>query len=434
MSKWIQDYRQSILVKRMIAVLGIDVLVKASGIILLPLYLRLMSQAEFGMYSYILSIVVTLSVVLNFGLYIPLSKLYHDCQNEAARGRLLFTVFLMLTIALSVLMVPIYLFRIDFLFIKILFKNPIDYERYRLAILLSVLATVFSFMLTNFFYTSEKINHLKKYNFTRIIGINLIAIGVLYVYRNDDHVHLRLVATYVVELVLAALFYYFCIREMRPQFNLNLISPSFKLGFPVMISAILGIVINFSDKFFLEKYGTLHELSVYYLAISFSGILATIYTSFQNAWLPLFFKEKDVQRNFDKTKRLSLRLLGAFTVLGFLILILMAILLATKIIQVKYQSTLFVLPILLVTQIISALVPVYSNYLIYFEKTYYTLLIGAGVCFVSLSLSFLLIPSLGMYGAALVSLVSNLCYLCAYFVISRSFKRNHLQLSTGINK
>jgi O-antigen/teichoic acid export membrane protein len=87
---------------------------------------------------------------------------------------------------------------------------------------------------------------------------------------------------------------------MRPRFDLKLVGPAFRLGLPVMLSAVLGIVINFSDKFFLEKYGTLNELSVYYLAISFSGILATIYASFQNAWLPLFFKEKDVQQNYKK--------------------------------------------------------------------------------------------------------------------------------------
>src|SRR5580765_4410568 len=102
LAKWLQEYRQSILVRRMFAVLGIDVLVKASGIIFLPLFLRLMNQEEFGLYNYILSIVLTFSIVLNFGLYIPLSKLYHDCKNDVAKGQLLFSIFLMLGVALIV--------------------------------------------------------------------------------------------------------------------------------------------------------------------------------------------------------------------------------------------------------------------------------------------------------------------------------------------
>jgi O-antigen/teichoic acid export membrane protein len=434
LGKWVKLYSGNILLRRMFTVLSIDILVKASGIILLPLYLRLMSQEEFGLYSYILSIVFTFSVVLNFGLYIPLSKFYHDSKDKIARGQLLFSTFAMLLLALCVFLIPIYFFRLDYRLVKLLFNNPIDYGKYRIPILFSVVTTVFSFMLTNYFFTSEKINHLKKYNAFRIIGINLAALLVLYVFAQDDHVYLRLIAAYTVEFGISVMFYYFCIREMKISFKWELIYPSFKLATPVMISAVLGIVINFGDKFFLEKYGTLHELSVYYLAISFSGILATIYASFQNAWLPLFFKERDVLRNFEKTKRFSIKIFIGFLVLGILIMIGFALLLATGIIQQKYRSALYVLPILLLTQIISALVPVYSNYVVYFEKTYYTLVIGGLICCVNLSLSFLLIPSLGMYGAATVSLVSNLCYLSAYFLLSQLFKKSYVQLSTSLNK
>ena len=96
------------------------------------------------------------------------------------------------------------------------------------------------------------------------------------------------------------------------------------------------------------------------------------------------------------------------------------------IIQQKYEQTLYILPIMLISQIFSAMVPLYTNYLIYFEKTYLTSVTGFLLCIVSLGLSMLLIPSFGVYGAATVSLLSNLTYLCVYYFIIRWFTKRLL--------
>src|SRR5579864_8594469 len=88
----VTKYRDNLLINRLFAVLSIDILVKLAGVILLPVYLRLMTQDEYGLYGYLLSIIFTFSVVLNFGLYIPISKFYHDFESEEDRGHLLFTI------------------------------------------------------------------------------------------------------------------------------------------------------------------------------------------------------------------------------------------------------------------------------------------------------------------------------------------------------
>jgi O-antigen/teichoic acid export membrane protein len=199
-----------------------------------------------------------------------------------------------------------------------------------------------------------------------------------------------------------------------------------KLALPVMLSAIFGIVINFSDKFFLEKYGSFKDMSYYYLAVSCASVIPMIFTSFQNAWLPLFLKEKDLRKNIAKTNKLMLRLFLIFLILSVLILLFVKILLALNIIQNNYNETMFILPILLVSQIISALVPLYTNYLVYFEKTHIVSVTGLTVCCVSLGLSMLIIPRFGVYGAAIVSLVSNLSYFIIYYFIVKIYKEKKI--------
>jgi O-antigen/teichoic acid export membrane protein len=393
-----------------------------------------MTQEEYGLYGYFISIILTFSIVLNFGLYIPLSKLYHDLSAPADRGKLLYTLFVMLTIGLFCSLFPIYFFGLDYTIIKILFKNPINYNAYRYTLLLAIIVSVCNFMLTNFFFTSEKINHIKRYNIWRIICINVFSLGFLYYFQNKDTVGLRLEVTYIVEGILFLLFAVYPFKEFHFTFNKALVKNSIKLALPVMFSAIFGIFINFSDKFFLEKYNSFADLSYYYLAISVAGVIPVIFVSFQNAWLPLFLKEKDVEKNVLKTNKLIFQLSIVFISISLLLILALKMTFIFGIIQEKYHEALSVLPILLLSQIVAAIVPIYTNYLIYFSKTYITPVTGIIICFINVGLNIVLIPRYGPYGAATVSLISNSAYLVIYYFITTNYIKKHIAVKPAISE
>jgi O-antigen/teichoic acid export membrane protein len=426
---WVRNriavYTESLLVKRLFAVLSVDILVKLSGMLLLPVYLRLMTQDEYGLYNYLISIISTFAIVLNFGLYIPLSKFYHDRTGAQERGELLFTVFSLLASILAIVLIPIYLFHWDYQIVKILFKNQIDYDSYRAGIAMAIIGTVCQFMLANFFYTSERIGRLQRYNIFRVIGINVLAVGFLFTLRGKaDDVMVRLECAYAVELVLFLAFAYPSLKELRTPFHMRIAVSGLKLALPVMVSAIFGIVINFGDKFFLEKYTSFKNLSYYFLAVSCASLIPLVFTSFQNAWLPLFLKEKDISANIRKTNKLLVRIFLVFVGLSVLMIIFLKVVLVLGIIQSKYQEALYILPIMLLSQIFSALIPLYTNYLIYFEKTYITSITGLAICMLSIGLDLLLIPQYGVYGAAAASLLSNLCFLIInYYIIKVNIKK-----------
>lgn len=426
----IAKYKENILVKRLLTVLGIDILVKISGILLLPIYLLLMTQEEYGLYGYLLSIIMTFSLVLNFGLYIPISKFYHDYQDAAKRGELLFTISLLLAVMLTCVVLPVYLLGWDYELVKILFKNPVDYKDYRGAVLIAIIVSVFSFMLTTFFFTSEKLKHLKTYNVFRVIFINVITIFFLYLLRNTDSVGIRLQATYLTELILFLAFYYFYIKEIQFKFNKKVAIAGLKLALPVMVSAIFGIGINFSDKFFLEKYSSFKDLSYYYLAVSLASAIPLIFASLQNAWLPLFLKEKDIHKNIAATNKLMRTLLIGFMLLSVLIMIFFKIVLDLGIIQAKYSEAIGILPLLLISQMISSLVSLHTNYLVYFERTHIASITGFILCIISVSLGLLLIPRYKVYGAVTVSLISNIIYLGLYYFIIKIVTKKYLRLNT----
>jgi O-antigen/teichoic acid export membrane protein len=412
--------------KKFTSVLSVDILVKASSFILLPVFLRLMSQEEFGLYNYLLSIVQTFALVFNFGLYVPQSKYYHSFASREEKGQLLFTICITLLLLLLLICLPMGLLRLDDHLVSHLFENNSVYHRYKGLLLVSLLITVFSFMLTNFFYTSEKVRQVKTYNVYRIVLVNAISLLALSMVPGSA-VFIRLVFVNIAEGILFLLFAFYFFKELVPVFDKDLMRKCIRMGFPIMLSAVLGIVVNFSDKFLLQKYGSLTDLSNYYLAFSFASIIYLIFSSFQNVWLPRFLQEKNVEENFRKTKKLVSWLLLAFTIMGACIWILFVVLLWWGIVPARYEKVTGILPIMLLTQIAVTITAVYSNYMIYFEKTFIVSITGVIASIVSLGLGFSLVPRWGMYGAALSALAVNVLYLGMYYYLVLMLKKNKIK-------
>jgi len=213
-----EKYKHNVLVKNYAKVFSVDILVKLSNFILLPVYLKLMTQDAYGLYTYLLAIISVFALVMNFGLYIAQSKLYQDFQDEEERGSLLFTINVMLASFLSVCLLITYFTGLDYHLVAFLFKNKIDYSSYRNSIFLAITVSVYSFMLFNYFLTSQSIKHVQLYNFLRLIFINGIVIALLYFYKADS-VMIRLKYTYLLELSFLFLFGPFYIKAMKRRWQ-----------------------------------------------------------------------------------------------------------------------------------------------------------------------------------------------------------------------
>ena len=423
LEKYIKIYRENLIVDRFIKVFSVDGLVHASGILLLPVYLKLMTQSEFGLFNYLLTIITTVSLILNYGLSVAQSKLYHVYKDDEERGAFLFTLNLMQLLFLSGVLFLFYILKLDYQVISLLFKNEIGYESYRHSVFLAIIISVYSLLLLNYFLTSEKISLVQKYGFLKLILVHGIVIALHYGMR-DDSVLIRLKYSYLIEGLVILVFSYPYLKNMCLRFNLRQAIRSVRLGFPMTIGAIVGIVINSGDKYFLEKYGNFVDLSIYYLAFSLSAVIPMVFTTVHNVWIPLFFKENDVAANMNRTKKLIMYLVGLFIAISLLTLAGVKILLLTGIISSKYNTVMLVLPIVLLTQILSSILPLYSNYLIYFEKTYLIPASGFFMGVLCILLNLWLVPRYHIYGAAASSFLTHLIYLLTeYTIVSICMKR-----------
>lgn len=424
---WFHQYKNSDFLKRLSTLLIVDILVRISNIVLLPVYLRLMSQEEYGIYSYILSIVTTFSVLLNFGLYVPQSKYYADVHADEKRKVVLFNIFFCITALMVMIIIPLYSFGLDYGIIQFLLKSDINYPLYRWSILLALIVSAYSVILSNFFMISEKIALFRKYNTCRLVVVNITVLSSLFLFRQDK-INTRLLYTYLIEMIIMLAFSPAYFREMLPRIDWKLIRSSLKLGLPVMISALWAMFSNNSDKFFIEKYGSSKELSCYYLAFSLSNLIIMVTQSVQNVWMPIFLKEKDLRTNVYKTKKLIIKLSAVLIVLSILLIIAFLLALKIGVISPDYTLTVYILPILLVGQTVNSALIIYVNYFIYLEKTHWSLLIGIATSLVSLAGSYYLVAVWNVFGAATVYLMVQLAYGGLYYAVIDRHLKARMQL------
>jgi len=385
-----------------------------------------MTQEEFGLYGYFVAIIGIFSLVFNLGIYVAQSKLYHD-YTEEKRGEVLFTLNLMLLVFIISFLALIFIFNLDYPVVNFLFKNPIDYDKYRVSVLLGVVVAVYSVMLTNFFLTSEDIRKVQLFNISRILLINCGVIGILHSTADVDHAFVRLQYSNFIEALIIVFFSFFYIRKMKSHFNRGVAVKAIKISLPILASATIGVFINLSDRYFIEKYGTLKDLSIYNVALTFSGILPFVFASFQNVWLPQFLKEKDFQSNRSRSKKMILRLSVVFILLSLAILLILKLMLLFDFIDSKYEAIMPLLPIVLVTGIISSLTPMFSNHLIYLDKLYLIIVIGIPIAIIGVTLNIKLVPLFNIYGAAVSTLITSACYLISYLVLVNFFYREKMK-------
>jgi len=215
---------------------------------------------------------------------------------------------------------------------------------------------------------------------------------------------------------------------MCPKVNLGLAVKALKIGLPIMGSAILGVFVNFSDKYFIEKYCSLADLSVYYLSFTLANIITIVFSAFQNVWLPLFLKEKDVSLNLAKTKKTFLVLGGVFVAIALFIWFGLFMAIFFEIIDEKYSGVLRILPYAMITCIISGLTGLLSNYVIYWNMTFLTILFGVFVACISLPLNYFGSKLYGILGVSVVGVLVSAVQFNLYYIFILIKKKQYVNI------
>lgn len=428
----IEKYRNKVAFRRFISLFSTDVLVRGANFLLIPLFLYLMTRDEFGVYGYLYSFAMAMSLVFTFGFHASVPKLYADTKDDKqAQGSMLFTLSLTLILGLVLIFSLISLTGIDEYFFGLINRNEemknFSYDTYRPYLLVAMASMVLSNLLTYYFVASEKIKNIQAFNLIRFFFANGLAILLLYTAPDADAALLRLSVTYIVELLLCCVFLFFLCKNFTFKFSKYYLYKGLKIGLPLSFVALLNAITNFGDKHFVMIYCGAAIVGVYNLASLLATIPVIVYQSFNFIWLPSFLQEKNLILLKKKTDRNGLRIFIFLLLLSVLIYIGAFFLLQWGVFPENYSLIMQILPPLLLSQIFASLNLFFFNYFTYFEKNYLTILTSIVINSLSYLLFSLTASRFGYIGVAYSLLLSNFTLFVIYYILTSYYVKKGIK-------
>ncbi len=375
---------------------------KIIGIVLLPLYTRHITVAEYGVLGILETTIMILVQVIVLGQGQAYLR-FHDMPDfKERRDRLLFTLFIFLVAAGSLIcLLGGSLSR----WLASFFQNPAQFALYfQLCFFITLLRVVNRLLLTAVRAREKPVifatGNIIKMTLTLAMNIYFIAflhlgvLGILYAYLIGDGV------LFVLLLPLS-------IRWMKARFEKAILKSALVFGVPLIFSSLATMLLNTGNRYILKFLVDYHEVGLYNLGYKIAGFLNVfLIQSFTMGFLPLAYKmygQPGDKRYFSKMLTYLVFLL-CWTGLALALF-------SEEIVKKMALSTEFwpayqIIPVLILSFVFAGAKSVTSLGLFLTGKTGYISLSTVLALVVSIALNFILIPSLGMMGAAVATTIS----------------------------
>jgi len=396
-----------------------DLLAKAVGFFLLPIYTRYLSPADYGILE-LLAVTLNIIIILvqqgmQTSFFRAYSFDYKDNQEE--QKSVVSTSYLYLLFSSLIFLGGISLFsrpinnllfqskdytllvRLTFLtgFFNTLSNIPFQLFRAKLQSVKFSLVSIVRFSLNLFF------------NVYFILKLKLGLSGVIY-------------GNLCTAVLISILMFILIWKHLSFKISWLKLKGMLGYGLPLVPGALSFWVLTVADRYLLERLSSTTELGLYSLGIRFSGILEFLFIQpFLTTWPSIYFplaKEKDAQTTFSRLTTYFL-LIGCFFSLGIIAISNPAIkVMADSKFWVAYK----VIPVLVLSTLLYGLFSLLNIGIFIQNKTKYNpLIIGIAAAF-NVLLNFLLIPPYGMLGAAFSIFFSYLLMnLLAYLINLRIY-------------
>ena len=288
-----------------------DVAIQALNFLLLPLYVRYLSKADYGVLALLASVEATVKLFFRWGVDGAFMRFWYDCADERERQRLSSTLFLFLLAANGVLLVAS-LVAAPFLSTRLL-----QSDGYTLAlqlVLLNTFAIGFTFIPFHVLRIQGRAREFSGLTLARsastlvlrlllVVGAGLGVMGVV-------------VADVVVTAVLLVVMLRWFIPLLRPVFAPEILRKSLAFGLPRVPHGFALQLMSVGDRFVMTRYLPVQDIGVYSIGVSFGLIEKIVLGAFEYAWAPFYYataREPDAERVFSTITTYGVAVLALMT-------------------------------------------------------------------------------------------------------------------------
>ncbi|MCK6612768.1 MAG: oligosaccharide flippase family protein [Ignavibacteriaceae bacterium] len=390
--------------------------VKGISFLLLPFYSYFFSAEEFGIASLMMGVSVIAAVFFQLGMQTIFPKFYLEYKDIHGSGKVLSLFFFRYIIWAGILFFLLFTFSES---IARLVHGNGNYTVYYQMLFLAAAVETVSMTIIQYFRTEQQAGTVALLQFASTLVH--VAVLVTMLLTGFNNIFSFASAHLVSPLIILPM----GIFLIRGQLTMNSghipLKPVLVFGIPVVAGALFSTLLDVSDRFILLYYLSEEEVGIYSFMYRIALGLNVFVIAFRTAWTPAGIELMRKGEYSEKSPRVFRNLIN------ILVLLSLAFLLLSKagfthipglgqFFAGNYGSGIGLIPILLTAYIFSGLVSYFSIYPYTLAKGNYFLKMDLTGIVINAGLNFLLIPLIGIYGAAVATLMA---FMSVFLYISR---------------
>ncbi len=378
---------------------------KLSGIIILPIINEYTTNAEFGAYTLLETIFIFTSVVSGWGVKSGFDRWYNEMPSQSEKRSLFFTVslfnYLVTTLFAAGIGLLLYFFSVPLLRFELSAKVVWLFTAGGILRLFQDLP----FSLLRLMHKAKEQTVYASFNVLLTILFTLWFMSVKKM--GFDGIYMALFWAHLITFFTLIPIYY---RHVNFSFRTVYLKEMITYGFPLMISNILTVVLNFSDRHIINHFQSTAESGNFGLAFKVANLLDMIFVaSFLTSFTYYYLQKMHDPESMMVFNKLQRYFVIVLAVAGFGI-----ILFAGEITWIVssgdeyYQEGVKIIPFIILGLIFGGLRRLFTLPLNKHKKTVVIskIMIIAGI--INFELNILWVPKYGMQGAAWSTVIVQL--------------------------
>lgn len=391
-----------------------EIVLFAVNFLLFPVYTRVLEPAGYGALGLLLALRAFLRPLNQLGLDESFLRFHYDCETDAQRQALTGTTLLVIGAA-SVVVLAAFLLAAPL--VSPLLGGPEHTGALRL---LAVNGFLAAFLCVPHGLLRARNEAVRFARWTVGGGLGIVALRLLLVVGLDWGVFGMMLADVMVSAVLLAGLLPVAGYPTEWRCSWPLARDLLRYGGPRVPHALLRQTVGQADRFLLRLYLPVTEVGVYGAGATVANTLSMYRETFRRAWMPLAYErmsDVDAPQLFARLATVAFGLL-VFATLG---LALFAGPLIRWLTPPEYHDAVYIAPVLAAGVAIHALTVFLTTSLNVSKRTGALPWAAGAGAFVTVATNVVLIPPLGMMGAALASVAGSVTLVATLTVAAQRY-------------
>jgi O-antigen/teichoic acid export membrane protein len=395
---------------------------RAVSVIMLPVYTRFLTPADYGVMELISMTLDIISIIAGAKLALGVFRYYHKAKTEDERAAVVSTA--MIALGVSYLAVGLLAFVSADWLSTLVFRSHAQTSIIRIA---SVSLAFQSLLIVPLSYArmrDQAVLYIIANALKLVVGLSL---NILLVVHRGMGVKGVFIADMTATIIVGTGLGIYLFRMVGFSFSRSATKDLLRFGVPLMATQIATFILTFGDRYFLQRSATTTDVGLYSLAYQFGFLLAMVgFTPFALVWEPARFeiakrpdRESVLSRGFIYLNVLLMTLAVGIALFVHDALVIMA--------TPQFTSAADIVPIILLAYVFQCWANVHDIGILVREKTEWITAatwIAAGVALGGYAL---LIPSMRGLGAAIATLVAFAARYVLTYVMSQRLWKVHYQ-------